>query len=140
MNLAFAVDLGPEGLVAPVIKSAENLTVTQLAASINDLAGRARSNRLKPDDLSGGTYTLSNSGTFGTLITAPVINQPQVAILDLEAIVKRAVVVGSDGDESIAIRPMSYLCMSWDHRALDGAEAARFLAGMKDALEEGGSE
>jgi pyruvate/2-oxoglutarate dehydrogenase complex dihydrolipoamide acyltransferase (E2) component len=88
-----------------------------------------------PDDVHGGTFTITNPGQFGAVLATPIINQPQVAILDLEAIVKRPVVI-SDGDsESIAIRPMTYLCMSWDHRALDGAEAARFLADLKQGLE-----
>ena len=139
VNLGIAVAL-ENGLIVPVIRQAERLSLEGLAAAIGDLAARAREKRLEPDDVQGGTFTITNPGQFGAVLATPIINQPQVAILDLEAIVKRAVVVGSDGDESIAIRPMSYLCMSWDHRALDGAEAARFLAGMKEALEEGGSE
>jgi 2-oxoglutarate dehydrogenase complex dihydrolipoamide succinyltransferase (E2) component len=136
VNLGIAVAL-ENGLIVPVIRQAQRLSLEGLAAAIGDLATRAREKRLEPDDVQGGTFTITNPGQFGAVLATPIINQPQVAILDLEAIVKRAVVVGSDGDESIAIRPMSYLCMSWDHRALDGAEAARFLAGMKEALEEG---
>jgi 2-oxoglutarate dehydrogenase E2 component (dihydrolipoamide succinyltransferase) len=139
VNLGIAVAL-ENGLIVPVIRQAERLSLEGLAAAIGDLATHAREKRLEPDDVQGGTFTITNPGQFGAVLATPIINQPQVAILDLEAIVKRAVVVGSDGDESIAIRPMSYLCMSWDHRALDGAEAARFLAEMKAALEEGGSE
>jgi len=139
VNLGIAVAL-ENGLIVPVIRQAQQLSLEGLAAAIGDLAARAREKRLNPDDVQGGTFTITNPGQFGAVLATPIINQPQVAILDLEAIVKRAVVVGSDGDDSIAIRPMSYLCMSWDHRALDGAEAARFLAGMKETLEEGGSE
>jgi len=85
--------------------------------------------------VSGGTFTITNPGAFGALLATPIINQPQVAILDLEAVVKRPVVVSGSGGDSIAIRPMTYLCMSWDHRALDGADAARFLAKVKARLE-----
>jgi 2-oxoglutarate dehydrogenase dihydrolipoamide succinyltransferase (E2 component) len=139
VNLGIAVAL-EGGLIVPVIRQAQRLSLEGLAASIGDLATRAREKRLHPDEVQGGTFTITNPGQFGAVLATPIINQPQVAILDLEAIVKRPVVVERDGDEAIAIRPMSYLCMSWDHRALDGAEAARFLAGMKEALEEGVSE
>ena len=139
VNLGIAVAL-ENGLIVPVIRQAQRLSLEGMAAAIADLATRAREKRLEPDEVQGGTFTITNPGQLGAVLATPIINQPQVAILDLEAIVKRAVVVGADGDESIAIRPMSYLCMSWDHRALDGAEAARFLAGIKEALEEGGSE
>jgi pyruvate dehydrogenase E2 component (dihydrolipoamide acetyltransferase) len=135
VNLAIAIDLGPDGLVAPVIKSAELKNVTELAEAIQDLAKRARSNKLKPDDLSGGTYTLSNSGTFGTLITAPIINQPQVAILSTDGVRKKPVVIeGPDGD-SIGIRPIGILAQSFDHRALDGAYSAAFLDRIRKLLE-----
>ena len=139
VNLGIAVAL-EGGLIVPVIRQAERLSLEGLAAAIGDLATRARDKRLHPDEVQGGTFTITNPGQFGAVLATPIINQPQVAILDLEAIVKRPVVVERDGDEAIAIRPMSYLCMSWDHRALDGAEAARFLAGMKEGLEKGGSE
>ncbi|HWM55269.1 MAG TPA: dihydrolipoamide acetyltransferase family protein [Solirubrobacterales bacterium] len=138
VNLGIAVAL-ENGLIVPVIRQAERLSLEGLAAAIGDLATRAREKRLHPDEVQGGTFTITNPGQFGAVLATPIINQPQVAILDLEAIVKRAVVVERDGDEAIAIRPMSYLCMSWDHRALDGAEAARFLAEMRTGLEEGGS-
>ena len=138
VNLGIAVAL-ENGLIVPVIRQAQRLSLEGLADAIGGLATRAREKRLQPDDVQGGTFTITNPGQFGAVLATPIINQPQVAILDLEAIVKRAVVVEHDGDESIAIRPTSYLCMSWDHRALDGAEAARFLAGIKEALEEGGS-
>jgi 2-oxoglutarate dehydrogenase E2 component (dihydrolipoamide succinyltransferase) len=136
VNLAIAIDLGPGGLVAPVIKSAEKLGVTQLAESIHDLASRARDNRLKADDLSGGTYTLSNSGTFGTLITAPVINQPQVAILSTDGVRKKPVVIEHPNGDSIAIRPVGILAQSFDHRAIDGAYSAAFLDRVRKILEQ----
>jgi 2-oxoglutarate dehydrogenase E2 component (dihydrolipoamide succinyltransferase) len=135
VNLAIAVDLGAEGLVAPVIKSAEGLSVTQLAKAIQDVAGRARSNKLRPDDLSGGTYTLSNSGTFGTLITAPIINQPQVAILSTDGVRKKPVVIERPDGDSIAIRPIGILAQSFDHRAIDGAYSAAFLDRVRKLLE-----
>jgi 2-oxoglutarate dehydrogenase complex dihydrolipoamide succinyltransferase (E2) component len=139
VNLGIAVAL-ENGLIVPVIRQAERLSLEGLAAAIGDLASRARERQLHPDEVQGGTFTITNPGQFGAVLATPIIHQPQVAILDLEAIVKRAVVVERDGGEAIAIRPMSYLCMSWDHRALDGAQAARFLAEMKEALEGGGSE
>ena len=125
------------GLIVPVDPRAQTLSVQGLAESIADLAERARGKRLDPDEVHGGTFTITNPGQFGAVLATPIINQPQVAILDLEAIVKRPVVVsGPDGD-SIAIRPMTYLCMSWDHRVLDGADAARFLSSVKQRLEGG---
>ena len=139
VNLGIAVAL-EDGLIVPVIPQAERLSLEGLAAAIGDLASRAREKRLHPDEVQGGTFTITNPGQFGAVLATPIVNQPQVAILDLEAIVKRPVVLERDGDEAIGIRPMSYLCMSWDHRALDGAEAARFLAGMKEGLEKGGPE
>jgi 2-oxoglutarate dehydrogenase complex dihydrolipoamide succinyltransferase (E2) component len=134
VNLGIAVALD-EGLIVPVIRQAQRLSTEGLAVAIADVAERARSKRLDPDDVQGGTFTITNPGQFGAVLATPIINQPQVAILDLEAIVKRPVVVeGSEGD-SIAIRPMTYMPMSWDHRALDGAEAARFLSRIKHRLE-----
>jgi 2-oxoglutarate dehydrogenase E2 component (dihydrolipoamide succinyltransferase) len=136
VNLGIAVALDA-GLIVPVIPRAQTLSVQGLAESIADLADRARTKRLDPDQVHGGTFTITNPGQFGAVLATPIINQPQVAILDLEAIVKRPVVVsGPDGD-SIAIRPMTYLCMSWDHRVLDGADAARFLSSVKQRLEGG---
>jgi len=135
VHLAIAVDLDHEGLVAPVIRDAHTMSVAQLARAVRDLSQRARDNRLKPDELAGGTYTISNSGVFGTLITAPVINQPQVAILSTDGVKKRPVVVeGSDGD-SIAIRPVGVLAQCFDHRAIDGAYSAAFLRKLKDVIE-----
>jgi 2-oxoglutarate dehydrogenase E2 component (dihydrolipoamide succinyltransferase) len=135
VNLAIAVDLGAEGLVAPVIRGAQELSVAEMARAISDVAQRARSNRLKPDDFSGGTYTLSNSGTFGTLITAPIINQPQVAILSIDGVRKKPVVVESSEGDSIAIRPVGILAQSFDHRAVDGAYSAAFLDRVRKLLE-----
>lgn len=135
VNLAIAVDLGHEGLVAPVIKSAGDLNVAGLAQQINTLSKKARDGKLGNDDLSGGTYTISNSGSFGTLITAPIINQPQVAILSMDGIKKRPVVIsGPDGD-SIAIRPVGILAQSFDHRAIDGGYSAAFLRRIQEVLE-----
>jgi 2-oxoglutarate dehydrogenase complex dihydrolipoamide succinyltransferase (E2) component len=134
VNLGIAVALD-EGLIVPVIPQAQRLSTEGLAVAIADVAERARNKKLNPDEVHGGTFTITNPGQFGAVLATPIINQPQVAILDLEAIVKRPVVVeGSDGD-SIAIKPMTYLPMSWDHRALDGAEAARFLSRVKRRLE-----
>jgi pyruvate/2-oxoglutarate dehydrogenase complex dihydrolipoamide acyltransferase (E2) component len=127
--------LGAEGLVAPVIRGAQELSVAEMARAISDVAQRARSNRLKPDDFSGGTYTLSNSGTFGTLITAPIINQPQVAILSIDGVRKKPVVVESSEGDSIAIRPVGILAQSFDHRAVDGAYSAAFLDRVRKLLE-----
>jgi 2-oxoglutarate dehydrogenase complex dihydrolipoamide succinyltransferase (E2) component len=139
VNLGIAVALDG-GLIVPVIKQAQRLSLEGMAAAIAEVAERAREGRLEPDDVHGGTFTITNPGQFGAVLATPIINQPQVAILDLEAIVKRPVVVsGPDGEDAIAIRPMSYLCMSWDHRALDGAEAARFLSRIKEKVEEWGA-
>jgi len=132
VNLGIAVSLGEEGLIVPVVKNAHELSHEGLASRIKDLAERARAKRLTPDEVSGGTFTITNPGAFGALLATPIINQPQVAILDLEAVTKRPVVVGGD---SIAIRPMTYLCMSWDHRALDGALAAQFLSAVRRHIE-----
>jgi 2-oxoglutarate dehydrogenase E2 component (dihydrolipoamide succinyltransferase) len=135
VNLGIAVALD-EGLIVPVIPKAQRLSLEGMAAAIGDVAERARSRKLEPDEVHGGTFTITNPGQFGAVLATPIINQPQVAILDLEAIVKRAVVVeGPEGGDSIAIRPMTFLPMSWDHRALDGATAARFLARIKSRLE-----
>ena len=131
VNLGIAVSLGTGGLIVPIIHDAQELSIEGLAARIKDLARRARDNQLKPDEVRGGTFTITNPGGYGSIIATPVINQPQVAILDTEAVVKRAVVV----DDAIAIRPMTYLCMSWDHRALDGALAAQFLSALRGRIE-----
>jgi len=136
VHLGIAVSLGENGLVVPVIRNAHELSHEGLAARIDDVAERARGKRLSPDELSGGTFTITNPGAFGAVLATPIINQPQVAILDLEAVVKRPVVISvPDAGDSIAIRPMVFLCMSWDHRALDGALAARFLSTLKRRIE-----
>jgi pyruvate/2-oxoglutarate dehydrogenase complex dihydrolipoamide acyltransferase (E2) component len=139
VNLGIAVAL-EDGLIVPVIRQAQRLSLEGMAAAIADLATRAREKRLQPDEVGGGTFTITNPGQFGAVLATPIINSPQVAILDLEAVVKRPVVVERDGEDLVAIRPMSYLCMSWDHRALDGAEAARFLGEIREGLEKGRSE
>ena len=133
VHLGIAVSLGDDGLIVPVVRNAHELSHEGLAARIADLAERARARRLTPDEVTGGTFTITNPGRYGALLATPIINQPQVAILDLEAVVRRPVVVGGD---SITIRPMTYLCMSWDHRALDGALAAQFLGSVRRHLEE----
>jgi 2-oxoglutarate dehydrogenase E2 component (dihydrolipoamide succinyltransferase) len=136
VHLGIAVSLGEGGLIVPVIRDAQDLSVEGLAGRIKDLARRARANELAPDEVRGGTFTITNPGGYGSILATPVINQPQVAILDTEAVVKRAVVVTDElGNDSIAIRPMTFLCMSWDHRALDGALAAQFLAELRKKLE-----
>jgi pyruvate/2-oxoglutarate dehydrogenase complex dihydrolipoamide acyltransferase (E2) component len=131
VNLGIAVSLGEEGLIVPVIHRAQELSVEGLAARIRDLAKRARAGELTADDVLGGTFTITNPGQYGSIMATPVINQPQVAILDFEATVKRPVVI----DDAIAIRPITILGMSWDHRALDGALAAQFLGSLRGRLE-----
>ena len=135
VNLGIAVDLGAEGLVAPVVKAADRMSVAQLADAIAEIAQRSRAGKLKPDDFAGGTYTLSNSGTFGTLITAPIINQPQVAILSTDGVRKKPVVVETSDGDSIAIRPVGVLAQSFDHRAVDGAYSAAFLDRVRKIIE-----
>ena len=129
-------ELGDDGLIVPVIRDAQELSVEGLARRIKDLAQRARAGELSPDEVRGGSFTITNPGGYGSIMATPVINQPQVAILDTEAVVKRAVVVTDElGNDSIAVRPMTYLCLSWDHRALDGVLAARFLGSVRKNLE-----
>ena len=136
VNLGIAVSLGDEGLIVPVIPRAHELSVEGLAARIKDIARRARARELTPDDVQGGTFTITNPGQYGSIMATPIINLPQVAILDSEAVIKRAVVLtDADGNDSIAIRPIMILGLSWDHRALDGALAAQFLASVKRHLE-----
>ena len=134
VNLGIAVDLDFAGLVAPVIRSAQEKSVAGLARVIADLAARARAKTLSPDDFAGGTYTISNSGVFGTLITAPIINQPQVAILSTDGIKKRPVVVETDQGETIVARPVGVLAQSFDHRAIDGAYSAAFLNRLREII------
>jgi 2-oxoglutarate dehydrogenase E2 component (dihydrolipoamide succinyltransferase) len=139
-NLGFAVDT-ERGLLAPVIRAAGDLNIAGLARKIADLAERTRINKITPDELGGGTFTLSNTGSRGALFDTPIINQPQVGILGTGAVVKRAVVVtGEEGEDTIAIRSMVYLALSYDHRLVDGADAARFLVTIKSRLEEGAFE
>ena len=136
IHLAIAVDLDFDGLVAPVIRGAPKKTVADLARSIADLASKARNKSLSPDDFSGGTYTISNSGVFGTMITAPIINQPQIAILSTDGIKTRPVVIETDDGDDIVVRPVGILAQSFDHRAIDGAYSAAFLKRIKDIIEE----
>jgi len=134
VNLGIAVAI-EGGLIVPVIRSAERLSVLELGSAIRELAGRARAGELAPDELADGTFTITNPGQFGTVMATPVISQPQVAILDVEAIVRRPVVV----DDEIVIRSICILGLSWDHRALDGAIAARFLGALRRRLESWGA-
>jgi 2-oxoglutarate dehydrogenase E2 component (dihydrolipoamide succinyltransferase) len=135
VNLGMAVALD-WGLIVPVIKNADTLSLSELAIKANDLADRARAKRLNPDEVQGGTFTITNPGVFGGLFGTPIINQPQVAILCVGTIEKRAkVVTSSDGDDSIAIRTMAYFALTYDHRIVDGADAEKFLAYLKDYME-----
>jgi 2-oxoglutarate dehydrogenase E2 component (dihydrolipoamide succinyltransferase) len=139
-HLGIAVDT-ERGLLVPVIHNAGDLNMGGIARKISDLAARTRDNKVSPDELGGGTFTITNTGSRGALFDTPIINQPQVAILGLGAIVKRPMVVrGEDGGETIAIRSMVYLGLSYDHRVVDGADAARFLVTLKERLEHGGFE
>jgi len=136
-HLGVAVDT-ERGLLVPVIRDAGDLNIGGVARKIVDVAARTRDNKITPDELGGGTFTLTNTGSRGALFDTPIINQPQVAILGLGAVVKRPVVMkGDDGGETIAIRSMVYLALSYDHRIVDGADAARFLVTLKERLEEG---
>jgi pyruvate/2-oxoglutarate dehydrogenase complex dihydrolipoamide acyltransferase (E2) component len=136
VHLGIAVSLGDGGLIVPVVRDAQDLSDEGLGRRVRELARRARDRELSPDDVRGGTFTITNPGQYGAVAATPIINQPQVAILDLEAIVKRAVVItDADGNDSIAIRPMTMLCMSWDHRAIDGAYAAQFLTALRRRIE-----
>ena len=136
IDLGIAVDLDYQGLIVPVVRDAEEKRLRGIARDINDLATRARSRRLSPDEISGGTFTITNNGSAGSVLTMPIINQPQVAILSTDAIVKKPVVVSiPGGGDSIAIHPVGNLAMAWDHRAFDGAYAAGFLVKVKEILE-----
>jgi pyruvate dehydrogenase E2 component (dihydrolipoamide acetyltransferase) len=136
-HIGIAVDT-EKGLLVPVIKDAGDLNIAGLAKKIADLAARTRSNKVTPDELSGGTFTITNYGSTGTLMDTPIINQPQVAILGTGALVKRPVVVNDPRlGEVIAVRDMMYLSMTYDHRIVDGADAGRFLSTLKQRLEEG---
>jgi len=136
VHLGVAVSLGDDGLIVPVIEDAQSLSPEGLGERIRDLAKRARERRLEPDEVRGATFTITSPGAFGAMIATPVIDVPQVGILDLEAIVRRPVVVAdADGNESIAIRSMVNLILGWDHRAIDGVYAARFLGSLRTRLE-----
>ncbi|HEX5097287.1 MAG TPA: 2-oxo acid dehydrogenase subunit E2, partial [Acidimicrobiia bacterium] len=136
INLGIAVDLEFKGLIAPVIKNADGKRLRLIAREIRDLAGRAKTKQLGPDEVVGGTFTITNMGPFGTTLTLPIINQPQVAILATDGIRKEPVVIeGPDGEDTIAIHHVGHLALAWDHRAFDGAYAAAFLNEMRNVLE-----
>jgi 2-oxoglutarate dehydrogenase E2 component (dihydrolipoamide succinyltransferase) len=136
VHLAIAVDLDFEGLLAPVVRNAHEQRLRAIAADIRSLADRARSRQLGPDELSGGTFTISNSGSYGTEIVIPIINQPQVAILSTDGVRRRPVVVDDGrGGEAIAVHSVGNLTLAWDHRAFDGAYAAAFVARVRDIIE-----
>jgi 2-oxoglutarate dehydrogenase E2 component (dihydrolipoamide succinyltransferase) len=139
INVGMATSLGAEGLIVPVIKAADGLSLLGIARAVNDLSGRARAKKLQPDEVRGGTFTLTNHGTAGSLFAMPIISQPQSGILGVGVLQKRAVVVtDSAGGDSIAIRPMIFLSYVFDHRILDGASADGFLMTVKETLEAGG--
>ena len=139
INLGMATSLGEDGLIVPVIKGADGLSLLGMARAVNDLANRARMRKLQPDEVKGGTFTLTNHGISGSLFAMPIINQPQCGILGVGAMQKRVIVVTDEfGRDSIAIRPMVYLSFVFDHRILDGASADWFLAKVKDTLEKWG--
>ncbi|MHB8593816.1 MAG: 2-oxo acid dehydrogenase subunit E2, partial [Acidimicrobiales bacterium] len=135
INLGVAVDLDHHGLIVPVVPRAEELTLRGLARRVHELADRARHKKLSADDISGGTFSITNAGPFGTFLTSPIINQPQVAILSTDGVKRRpTVVVQDDGTEAIAIHSLGLLCLAWDHRAVDGAYAAAFVARVGELL------
>ncbi len=140
IHIGLAVSLGPEGLMVPVLKDADQLSLAEIAHRISDLAGRARRKALTPDDVVGATFTITNHGAAGSLWAIPVINQPNVAILSVGALHKRPVVVMQEGVETIAIRPVVYIGLTFDHRVLDGALADAFVADVKKTLETWGME
>ena len=136
IDLGIAVDLDYEGLIVPIVRGAEGKRLAAIAKEIHDLANRARTKKLLPDEIAGGTFTISNNGSAGSVLTFPIINQPQVAILSTDAIVRKPVVATlPDGSDAIVIHPVGNLAMAWDHRAFDGAYAAGFLARVKEILE-----
>ncbi|MGF1598292.1 MAG: 2-oxo acid dehydrogenase subunit E2, partial [Acidimicrobiales bacterium] len=136
VNLAVAVDLDFQGLLAPVVRDADGKRMRAIARDIADLARRARAKQLSPDELSNGTFTLTNAGSYGTMMQFPIINQPQVAILSTDGVKRKPVVIEDDyGNESLAIHSVGVLAMAWDHRAIDGAYAAAFLARTKEIIE-----
>jgi pyruvate/2-oxoglutarate dehydrogenase complex dihydrolipoamide acyltransferase (E2) component len=136
LNLGIAVDLDFKGLMVPVVQGADGKRMRAIAREISDLAARARSKKLTPDDISNGTFTITNPGPFGTLLTMAIINQPQVAILSTDGVKRRPVVVDlPDGSEGIAIHSVGNLALTWDHRAFDGAYATSFLHQVKETIE-----
>jgi 2-oxoglutarate dehydrogenase E2 component (dihydrolipoamide succinyltransferase) len=138
-NVSIAVDT-ERGLLTPVVKNAGGLNIAEWAAAIDDVATRTRNNQLKPDELAGGTFTLTNTGSRGALFDTPVVFLPQLAILGTGIVTKRPIVMNVDGADVIAVRSMVYLALSYDHRIIDGADAARFLSAMKARLEDGAFE
>jgi 2-oxoglutarate dehydrogenase E2 component (dihydrolipoamide succinyltransferase) len=136
VDIGIAVDLDYEGLLVPVVRNAETKRLRAIAREIYDLASRARSRKLGPDEIVGGTFTISNNGSAGSVLTMPIINQPQVAILSTDAIVRKPVVASlPDGTEAVVVHPVGNLAMAWDHRAFDGAYAASFLNEVRTVLE-----
>jgi 2-oxoglutarate dehydrogenase E2 component (dihydrolipoamide succinyltransferase) len=136
VNVGIAVDLNYEGLLVPVVTSADGLRMRQIARAISDLAYRARNKKLNADDILGGTFTITNAGGYGTFITYPVINQPQVAILSTDGVKKKPVAIElPDGSDAIVVHPVGMLGLAWDHRAFDGAYASAFMARLKEILE-----
>ncbi|HEX9530056.1 MAG TPA: 2-oxo acid dehydrogenase subunit E2, partial [Acidimicrobiales bacterium] len=136
VHMGYAVDLNLEGLIVPVVHNADAKRLRAIAREVADLAARARAKKLTADDIAGGTFTITNPGPFGTLVTAPIINQPQVAILSTDGVKKRPVVVTlADGTDAIAIHRVGNLAISFDHRAFDGAYASAFLAKVREILE-----
>jgi 2-oxoglutarate dehydrogenase E2 component (dihydrolipoamide succinyltransferase) len=136
VNLGVAVDLNFKGLIAPVIRNADGKRLRLIAREVRDLAARAKSKQLSPDEIIGGTFTITNMGPFGTAQTFAIINQPQVAILATDGIRKEPVVIGGpDGDDAIVVHHVGFLSLAWDHRAFDGAYAASFLNEMRTVLE-----
>lgn len=136
VNLGIAVDLNHKGLVVPTVQASQQLSLAELALTINDLTTRARAKKLNLDDMSGGTFTITNLGASNTLLTLPIINQPQVAILSTDGVSRRPVVLtDANGDEHVAIRSIGNLGFSWDHRAFDGAYAVGFLSAVRRKLQ-----
>ena len=136
VHLGIAVDLDFQGLVVPVIRNAHTMSLVELAAAATDVAQRAKAKRLTADDLAGGTFTITNAGGYGTLLTGPIINQPQVGIVSTDGVTMRPIAVATpEGDYGVAVHPMGNIAMSFDHRANDGAYAAAFLARVKDILQ-----
>jgi 2-oxoglutarate dehydrogenase E2 component (dihydrolipoamide succinyltransferase) len=135
INLGIAVAIEPNGLIVPNIKGADHLSLIGIAKAINDLAFRSRNKKLTPDDISGGTFSITNYGVFGTIFGTPIINQPEVAILGVGAVIKKPVVITVDGTDSIAIRPIMALTLAHDHRLVDGMLGGMFLKHIKESLE-----